>query len=181
MSGQAVRRRAVAVAILVLVIAALWFGPVSGYLALVADGARQIADNRSILERYRGLLTLSADAIAWHGERMSQIMLPEGPEGATIAALQEGVKEAATSNQVELQSFQILHAESLSGASKLGVRIRGTGEIAGIARMLYAIEAARPVLYPDNFSIRSRPDGAGKPGEKLDFQLDVSGFKAGAL
>jgi len=180
MTTQLVRRRAVAVAILAVAIAVVWLGPISEYLGVVADAAQRSAESRSLLERYRNLAAEDVGAARRHGGA-SPIMLPEAADGQTLAALQESINNVAASSQIELQSLQVLRGENVSGASKLGVRIRGTGEITGITRMLYAIESARPLLYPDNFSMRSRSDASGKPAERLDFQLDVSGFKAGPL
>ena len=48
---------------------------------------------------------------------------------------------------------------------------------ASLRSLLYAVETAHPLLYPDNLQIQSHatmPDAA--PGI-LDFQLDISGFK----
>jgi len=178
MSAQMLRGRAAALMILAIVLTAVWLGPIDLYLGFVGDRAQQIEESRSILRRYRSLVAEEADAA--RGRRgASPILLTDIPDGPTLAALQESVKDVAAGNQVELQSLQVLRSENVSGASKLGVRIRGSGEIGGIAQMLYALESARPVLYPDNVSIRSRPDAAGKPGARLDLQLDVSGFKPG--
>jgi hypothetical protein len=50
--------------------------------------------------------------------------------------------------------------------------------VASLRNLIYAIETARPLLYPDNLQIQSHatsPDAAAGP---LDFQLDISGLKS---
>ena len=111
---------------------------------------------------------------------MPAVMLAETAEAQAIALLQETVKTAAASSKVQVQSLQVLRSETLASAVRIGVRIRAAGDMAGLARLLFAIEAASPVLYPDNLQIQARTTAPGKPAEALDFQLDVSAFKPGA-
>ena len=92
--------------------------------------------------------------------------------------LQETIKDAVAVGKLQMQSMQVLRTETMPGATKLGVRVRGTGDIAGVSRMLYALEAARPVLSVDNLQIQSRPISPGAPPGVLDVQLDVSSFQA---
>jgi hypothetical protein len=72
------------------------------------------------------------------------------------------------------------------GAVRIGVRLRGSSDVAALGRLLYAVEAARPLLVPDNLQVQGRAaaPAAGSAPEPapipLDFQLDVSGFKTGA-
>ena len=86
--------------------------------------------------------------------------------------------------QVQVQGFQVLRAEPLPGAVKIGVRLRGSGDVAALGRLLYAIEAVRPLLVPDNLQVQGRATAPGLSPESasvpLEFQLDVSGFRAGA-
>jgi hypothetical protein len=89
------------------------------------------------------------------------------------------VKAAASASKVRINSLQVLRGETLARAVKIGVRIRAAGDMASLARLLFAIEAARPVLYPDNLQIQTRAAAPGKAPEALDFQLDISGFKPG--
>ena len=67
----------------------------------------------------------------------------------------------------------------MPGSVRIGVRLRATAEIGGLERLLYAIESARPVLYPDNLQIQSHAIRPAAASSALDFQLDVSGFKSG--
>jgi hypothetical protein len=114
------------------------------------------------------------------------LLLPEIPDSQAVARLQETLKAAATAAQVQIQGFQILRSEPVPGAVRIGVRLRGSSDVAALGRLLYAVEAARPLLVPDNLQVQGRAasPAAGSTPEPtpipLDFQLDVSGFKTGA-
>lgn len=182
-AGYPAGGRVAALAILVLVIAALWAGPVGAYLDLIGSGADRLAQRAQLLERYRALVAApSADATRPKPGAPEAVaapaLLPDAPEAQAIALLQESVKTAALASNVRVDSLQVLRSETVAGAVKIGVRIRAAGDIAALARLLFAIEAARPVLYPDNLQIEARA-APGKAPEALDFQLDISGFKPG--
>ena len=178
-AGHPARGRVLALAVLVLLMAALWVGPVSAYLDLVGSGVEQLAQQELLLERYRALVRMPAAETARSKSAAPAVMLPDTPEAQAVALLQETVKAAAAANKVRINSLQVLRSETLSGAVKIGVRIRAAGDVASLARLLFAIEAARPVLYPDNLHVQARAAAPGKASEALDFQLDISGFKPG--
>ena len=176
-TGTPARDRALALAILALLIAALWVGPVAAYLNLIAAGADELAGQAALLQRYRALAAAPSDqppAVP----AIAEALLVEAPEAQAVALLQQTVKNAAGASRVQIQSMQVLRSEALAGALRIGVRIRAAGDTAALGRLLYAIETERPVLYPDNLQVQSRP-GAGDRTGTLDFQLDVSGFVAG--
>jgi general secretion pathway protein M len=180
LAGHPARGRVAALALLVLLMAAIWVGPISLYLGLVGAGAEQIAGQARLLQRYRTLARLLLTEAATEPPDASAVMRPESPEAQAIALLQETVKKAALASRVEVRSLQVLRSETLPSAVRIGVRINAAGDMAGLARLLFAVEAARPVLYPDNLQIRSRAATPGKAPEALDLQLDVSGFAPGA-
>jgi general secretion pathway protein M len=180
--GHPARGRVAALAVLAVLLAALWTGPVSAYLDLVGDGADRLEQRALLLQRYR---TLASMLPAPETETLRSsagspaVMLPDTPEAQAVAMLQESVKAAASASRVRINSLQVLRSETLASAVKIGVRIRAAGDVAGVARLLFAIEAARPVLYPDNLQIQAHAATPGKAPEALDFQLDISGFKPG--
>ena len=166
------RGRAVALALLALLIAALWIGPIGAYLDLVGAGSDELAAKAMLLQRYRALVATPAT----EATSTAAIMLPPTPEAQAVALLQETVKSAATAGKMRIDSLQVLRSEALAGALKIGVRVRAAGDAAGLAHLLFAIEAARPVLYPDNLQIQARAAVAGTAPGMLDIQLDVSAF-----
>lgn len=169
--------RAAALAILLALAAFAWIGPVAAYRDLVGADARRLADADANLTRYR---TLVGAAPAATTAIDTALLLPDISDAQAIALLQEALKSAAATAQVEIQGLQVLQTDTLGGASRVGVRLKGRGVIAGLDRLLYAIEASRPLLYPDNLQIQAHGRDAGATQGALDFQLDVSAFRAGA-
>ena len=170
--------RAAAVAILLVLLAAVWIGPGDAYFGGLAAGAERIDAKTALLQRYRSLTeTGAATDTAPSGPSM---LLPDIPDAQAAAVLQETVKGAATAAQIQIRGLQVLRPQPASGSVRIGIRISASGDIANISRLLHAIEAARPVLYPDNLQLRAGAPTPGAAPAPLEFQVDISGFKAGA-
>ena len=166
------RGRIVALTVLVALAALVWIGPVAAYRDALGSDARRLAKLDAALAHGRALVAApnAPDAIG-------AALLPAGMTDAqAVALMQETLKGAAATAQVDIQGLQVMQADTLGGSPRVGVRLRARGMIGGLDRLLYAIEASRPLLYPDNLHIDVRSGGNGP----LDFQLDVSAFKAGA-
>jgi general secretion pathway protein M len=171
------RARAVALALLLALVALVWIGPVAAYLDLVGTDAQHLSAATAALARSRALVDAAPRAKATID---TALLLPDISDAQAIALLQESLKGAAATAQVEIQGLQVLQADTLGGAPRVGVRLRARGQIAGLDRLLYAIEASRPLLYPDNLEIQAHRGDSGAKAGALDFQLDVSAFRAGA-
>jgi general secretion pathway protein M len=174
---RAMISRAAALGILVVIVALLWLGPVSAFLDRIGVDPQHLATAEATLARY---CALTAAAPAGAEASGQAILLPELSDAQAVGLLQESLKAAALSARVEIEGLQVIQGDTLAGTARLGVRVRGHGDIAGIDRLLYAIEAARPLLYPDNLQIQARSlaDAAAPP--PLDFQLEISAFRRGA-
>jgi general secretion pathway protein M len=180
-ADRALLTRAGALAILLLLVALLWVGPIGAYFQLIGDGADAIARKTALLQRYRALADAAASGRPNEAARSDpSLLLPAVPDAQAVALLQETVKSAAAAAQVQIQGFQVLRSEGEAGAPRIGVRIRASGDVASLGRLLYAIESARPLLYPDNLQIQSHAAAPGTPPSPLQFQLDVAGFRAGS-
>ncbi len=177
---RAVLARAGAVAILLLLLAVLWVGPIGAYFDMVGQGADELAQKANLLQRYRALAGDAPTQAAQPPQIDASLLIPAVPDAQAVALLQETVKAAAAAAQVQVQGLQVLRSEGEGGALKIGVRIRASGDVGSLGRLLYAIEAARPLLYPDNLQIQSHAAAPGTPPSPLQFQLDIAGFKAGA-
>jgi general secretion pathway protein M len=168
--------RAAALAILAGLIVLLWVGPVAAYLELLDSDDQALSAAQQTLERYSALASTTPQHVPVEDKSM---LLPDISEAQAVALLQESLKGAAAAAQVEIQGLQVLQTETFSGAPRIGVRLRGHTDIGGLANLLYAIEAARPLLFPDNLTIQSRSATPAAPPSALDFQIDVSAFKSG--
>lgn len=177
-SERAMIHRAGAVAILLGLLAALWLGPIDLYFGQLAAGSRRIAAATALLGRYRALAAPEQPAAAPPAADAA-LLLPNVPEAQAAAQLQETIKGAAAHAQVAVRGMQVLQARADAGAVRIAIRVSASGDIASLGRMLYALEAARPLLYPDNLQIQSRPPVAANGAMPLEFQFDVTATKAG--
>jgi hypothetical protein len=126
-----------------------------------------------LLGRYRAA---AAGPVAAAGAGPAGLLYSDMPESQAAATLQETVKSAAGAARVQVQGLQVLRSEPMPGAVRIGVRVRGSGDIASLRGLIYAIEAARPVLYLDNLQVQSHAMTPAAATAPLDFQLDISGF-----
>jgi Type II secretion system (T2SS), protein M subtype b len=173
---HALLSRAAALVLLAGLVAGVAVGPITAYLGLLHGQAAALRRDSQRLQRYRHLTDAHIPAPA-AGERT--LLFPNIPESQAVALLQEALKGAAAAARVEIQGFQVLRSESAAGSTRVGVRLRASGDIAGLERLLYTIERARPVLYPDNLEVRAASARPGAAPSALEFEFDVSGFTTG--
>jgi len=176
---RATLTRTGAVAILILLLPVLWIGPIGAYVDLVQDVAGEVAQKAALLQRYRALADVGSSDRTEPARTDPALLIPAIPDAQAVALLQETVKSAAAAAQVQIQGLQVLRGEGEGGVLRIAVRIRASGDVGGVGRLLYAIETARPLLYPDNLQIQSQAAAPGAPPSLLQIQLDIAGFKAG--
>ena len=167
--------RPAALAILVTLVVLFCIGPLAAYCGLIGANADALGDEAAVLERYHALGTAAASAPVPSGPAL---LYPDMVESQASALLQETVKNAAAAAHVQVQGLQVLRSEAANGATRIGVKVRASGDMTSLRNLIYAIETARPVLYPDNLSIQSHAASSDTARSVLDFQFDVSGFKA---
>jgi general secretion pathway protein M len=168
--------RVAALAILAALVGVFCVGPLAAYCDLVTDHNDALATKAAMLERYKALADAKPGAAPAPD---AALIYPDIPESQASALLQETLKNLAATARVQVQGLQVLRGEAQNGATRVGVRMRGSGDMASLRSLIYAIEAARPLLYPDNLQIQSHVATAGAAPSALDFQFDISGFKAG--
>jgi general secretion pathway protein M len=171
--------RAGALAILLVLFLVLWLGPVGAYLDFIGQGGDEIVQKSALLQRYRALADAAPAQPVAPARTDASLLIPAVPDAQALAVLQETIKSAAAAAQVQIQGMQVLRGEGEAGALRIGVRVRAAGDVNGLGRLLYAIEAARPVLYPENLQIQAQATAPGAPPSPLQFQLDIAAFKAG--
>jgi general secretion pathway protein M len=166
--------RAAALAILAGLIVAFCLGPLAAYFDLIGANGDALAAKAALLQRYRALSDTGPGAGA---SAEPALLFADMPESQASALLQEMVKNAAVAAHVQVQGLQVLRGDALPGATRIGVRVRASGDMASLRGLVYAIETARPLLYPDNLQIQSHTTSPDATAAVLDFQLDISGFK----
>ena len=173
--GGPLLSRIAALAMLVVLVALFFIGPVAAYYDFVADNNDVLAVKAAKLQRYRALATAEPGTAA---AAAPTLLYPDMAESQASALLQETVKNIAAAARVQVQALQMLRGEAAAGATRIGVRVRASGDMASLRGLLYAIETARPLLYPDNLHVQSHATLPKAAAGALDFQLDISGFKA---
>jgi general secretion pathway protein M len=168
--------RVTALSVLALLLLAIGIGPVAGYAGLLGGNSDALAKKTALLQRYRVLAKAEFAAPAPAAPQLT-LLYPDMPESQATALLQETVKSTAAAAHVQVQGLQVLRGEPVPGASRIAVRIRASGNIASLRNLIYALETARPLLYPDNLQIQSHAGAPDAAAGSLDFQLDISGFK----
>jgi general secretion pathway protein M len=166
--------RLAALAVLAALVTAFLAGPVAGYATLIGANSDALATSSELLARYRGLVAAAASPPIPSAPIPTY---PAIPESQATAMLQEKVKSLAGAAHVQVEGLQVLRSEGLANATRIGVRVRASGDTASLRALLYAIEAARPMLYPDNLQIQSHAASPDAAPRALDFQLDISAFK----
>lgn len=167
--------RAAALGVLAVLLGLFYVGPIAAYAGLVRAEGQKVADAEAALARGHRLIRQGRGT----APALRSILFADMSDAQAAALLQESLKAAAASAHVEIGGLQVLPAEPAQGSRRIGVRLRARGDMAGIERFLYAIEAARPVLYPDNLLIQSRTAPGAAPSV-LDFEIEVAGFASGA-
>ena len=162
-----------ALTLLAALLALGWFGLAEPYRAwLAALDARNEA-SAALVERYRALQTVPAEPETG----VNPLLLPELSEAQTTAFLQRLVQELAAASRVEIAGVQVLPGEDEAALRRVALRLRGSGEIAGINAFLHAIETASPLVVIDNLRLQGR---SGPRDSRIEIQLDAIGFKAKA-
>lgn len=167
--------RAAAFAILAVLGAGIWAGPVAVYLEARDVSSARVARAEALVARQRALAAMPADAAA-RGPA-ADLLLDDLPSAQVFAALSERIKAAAEGAGVSLQGLQSLGEEAALGMTRSGIRLRGSADLPALARFLDAIENGRPFLRVDGLRIQSRQAIGGDGDMPLDIQLDVFGFK----
>ncbi len=140
------------------------------------------------LQRYQALLN-TREGLEAQIQGIQQNQLDKtyylGQASPTLAAthLQQQAKKAVKSIGGSLVSTQILPVADESGFSKVAIRVQMTGDTVVIQKVLYALESARPLLFVDNFRVRSRIIRRRARDRKstteqvqLTLQLELSGY-----
>ncbi len=168
--------RLAALAVLAVLLGLLYAGLMVPYLAYVDGLDERVAARGAVLARMRALAAAPDPGPA--PTEPTALLLPDLSEAQAVGQLQERLKSFAAANGLELQGIQVLPRVETPAVTRLGVRLRGGGDMAALNRFLYAVESAGPALVVDNVRVQSRAPRAPSAGAPmpLDVQLDVVGF-----
>lgn len=181
--------RAAALALLVAALLGIYAVSVGPLVAAYWRVGEATQDAEALLERYRRVAAQRQDLEAQvrgltARQAESGIYLPGDTDALAAAELQEIVNSTVTSGGGHLRSVQILPAKADGEFRRVGVRAQLTGNIAAIARILYAFEAGDTFLFVDNLDISNRRarrtrdarDPSADDDPELLIRLDLSGY-----
>ncbi|HEX4193777.1 MAG TPA: type II secretion system protein GspM [Stellaceae bacterium] len=182
-------QRALAIAILVAIVAVLYYAVAQPLIDTYADDRATIAQRQDALLRYqraaqelpqrqRALTTLQQQQTKTDG-------FLEGTSDTLIAAqIQNRVKTSANTARAELKSSQVLPAEADGKLKRIAVRNQISADTAGLLAIFHDLEAQSPALFLDNVTLQVRPialrdrNNPGN-GDTIDMQFDVYGYAHG--
>lgn len=174
-------RRLLAIALLLGVAAVVWFGAVEPLRAWRAAAEARLAETEAALARHRAIAA-RADEIAAEAAALREIatrealFLPGATEGQAAAALQEAIKAAANAAGARPDSVQALETTEDAGLLRVAMRVRLSADVASLQKLLYALEADRPIVLLENLYVRARSLRADGDERNLDVRFDVVGF-----
>lgn len=178
--------RAAALAILLGIVAVLYFGiasPLLGRYRTMRDSIGQLQDR---LQRYqrvaRDLAPRRAELAALKRRQSAQDGFLQGANATLMAVqIQNRLKALADATRSELRSTQVLPAHDEGKLKRISVRGQMSTTVEGALHVFYGLESAYPLLFIDNVDIRARPanfrgrDRAQRTG-LVDMQFDVYGY-----
>jgi general secretion pathway protein M len=180
--------RLLAVAILALLVGAIYLGIVAPILDDFATDRDTIAQMTTLVSRYRaagGRVPSQRAALAELAQRQAaQNGLLDGTNETLAAAeLQTRIKAIVDSARGELKSTQILPVQQEGGFRRVGIRGEMSMTLPAAQQVLYALETASPLLFLDNVDIHShaadRQQDRNEDIVVLEMTLDICGYMRG--
>ncbi len=183
-------QRGLAVAILIVLIAVLYFGLVQPLADNYFADRQTVAQLKDAGAKYRRaaeeLPARQAQLDALARDQASAAGFLQGPSDTLIAAqIQNRIKSLADAAKVDLRSSQVLPGAEEGKLKRIAVREQLTGTIGGILAVFHGLEApGSPSLFLDNISLRTRlaATRANAPAadEIIEVQFDVYGYTHGS-
>ena len=183
-------RRGLAVAILLVLVAALYFGVVQPLVDSYLADRQKIAQLKDAVARYRRaaeeLPAREAELAALARDPASAAGFLQGTNDTLMATqIQNRIKSLSDAAKVDLRTSQVLPSAEEGKLKRIAVREQLTGTMGGILAVFHGLEsAAAPSLFLDNLSMRTRPvatrPNAPAADAVIDVQFDVYGYTRGA-
>jgi hypothetical protein len=183
-------QRGLAVAILIVLIAALYFGVVQPLADNYVADRQTIAQLNDALAKYRRaaaeLPARQAQLAALTQDQTGAAGFLQGTNDTLMAAqIQNRIKSLSDAAKVDLRTSEVLPSAEEGKLKRIAVREQLTGSIGGILAVFHGLEATgSPSLFLDNLSLRTRPvaarANAPAADEVIDVQFDVYGYTHGA-
>lgn len=179
-TGQ--RGQALAAALLLLAVFAVWLGVVAPILDFYDTRAEQLASMQARAGREAALieslpsLRRQAEAAA---RTPAHAVLPGGTDAIAGATLQEQVQAMASSADAQLTSIETLPAEQAGAYRRIGVHVELSAQLAVATALLRQVEEAQPSMLVDDIRLTATPVGPQNTQLPLDAAFTVYAFRIG--
>lgn len=177
-------QRLLAVAILLVLITAIWVLVAGPLVGLVLD---RRSDIDALTERLANLQAITARTpVLERQERDLTLRLADGrgfwtgaSATAIAASVQDLLRQVVVANGGVVKSSAEQRPTSEQSSQAVQVRLRIEGPLDTVQKTLAAIEDARPALFVDSLTILAQ-DGGGSPDKRptLGVDLQVIGYRA---
>jgi general secretion pathway protein M len=182
------RGQLLAVGLLLLVLATLYFLAVAPLFELYQQRAATIEDDRMLLPRLQAV----ADGVPSLRARVAELRAAARTRKVTLDGASDAIASANLESRIEgfasavgatIGSTESLPAETHDGYRRIGLRIALNGPYETLVRLLGKLEEAVPPLVVDNLQVHGvlRRPGLPQSGNAdvgLDAGIDVYGFRS---
>lgn len=183
--------RLAAAAILLLLPLTVWALLLRPLTVPYAEARSGLEESRQRLTRYRDIAAASdvigaAIAEARAEQIASGAFLVGETDALAAAALQDTIGAIAADAGSDVRSVQSLPAATENGLVRIRLRAQLVTDTAGLVDILEAIETGRPLLFVDDFKLRTRLERTRDDGNGLEvaseylIDLALSGYRVEA-
>ncbi len=180
MQNRECRNCTAAVAVLVALVLLVGGGVLLPWWAKLKEYDDKAVELTGLLERYRQVNArksqLEAELQAVR-QRLSDnnYYLAASTPALAAAELQKQVKQVVEAQGAKLVSTQNIDSVSNDAPARIAIRVRMSGDVDALTRVLHELEGGRPLLFVENMAIRSLRQVRGRGRERTtDFSLDIN-------
>ena len=176
--------KVLALAVCALLVLTVRVAVVAPLLGLYDARQQQLQERLDLVARLRrsaaDLPRLRAEADKWRkNARGGDLLLSGSSDTIAAATLQTSLKDLVERGGAKLSSAEVLPAEAADKFRKVGVRVSFSGDVPLLTTVLGGIETSHPIMFVENFDIRTGAKGAGDDaGPAHTIALDVYGFRS---
>ena len=176
------RGRALAVALAVIAVLAVWLGLITPLLDVHAAQSDEIDRLQTLVARQAALIetlpVLKREAEA-SAKAPARAVLSGNSDAIAGAELQEQVQGMAGSASAQLTSIETLPAEQVGAYRRIGVRVELSAQLAVLVALLRGIEEAQPSMLVDDIHLTATPVGPQNAQLPMDCAFTVYAFRVG--
>jgi general secretion pathway protein M len=187
MSGlpNGLKGKALALALCVGIIAALYLGVVAPLVAHYGERASRLEDTVALTARLQlaaaetPSLNRTLDGLRQRSD-LTELILPGTSDAVAAANLQATLAALAAKVGTGIASTEILTPQAQDPFRRIGLRINLTGDLTMLTNLLRGIDEARPPLFVDRLDLRSSAGTAPASGNAppiLAVTMDLHGFR----